>query len=173
MCRYNGACSRFYSVAEHSIHCAKLLEARHYTRQECFEALMHDASETYLPDLASPIKMNSELGEHFRRAEDGLMRVIACKYGFRWPVCTAAQSADIVLLWCEAAVLMHSSGKTWDGYSEGGESVQRMNSDVRQWVSEGIGDPDTVRLEFLRLFSALRPQEIPHTAFVGSPAGGV
>lgn len=51
-CRYNGMCDRFYSVAEHSVHCWKVAP-EHLKR----EALLHDASEAYTGgDMPRPIK---------------------------------------------------------------------------------------------------------------------
>ena len=46
-CRYSGQCARFYSVAEHSVLVAALVEPRWQPA-----ALLHDAGEAYLADLA-------------------------------------------------------------------------------------------------------------------------
>lgn len=50
-CRFTGACREFYSVAEHSIRVADIV-AYEYR----LHALLHDASEAYLPDLPRPEK---------------------------------------------------------------------------------------------------------------------
>jgi len=52
-CRFGGQCSKFYSVAEHSIRAAEIVPNKY----KLF-ALLHDASEAYLPDLPRPIKAN-------------------------------------------------------------------------------------------------------------------
>src|SRR5271156_4912831 len=49
ICRFTGHTKRFYSVAEHSRNVAKLVPA-HMKLQ----ALLHDASEAYLCDIARP-----------------------------------------------------------------------------------------------------------------------
>lgn len=52
ICRYNGRTKKFYSVAEHCIHCACLT-----SNEFKLEALMHDAAEAYLGDVTRPLKM--------------------------------------------------------------------------------------------------------------------
>ena len=55
-CRYNGHTSDFYSVAEHSIYVAILVEHATRSKKEALHALLHDASEAYLGDISSPLK---------------------------------------------------------------------------------------------------------------------
>lgn len=50
-CRYTGHTSRFYSVAEHSIYVSFVVPEEHRKW-----ALLHDAAEAYLADVARPIK---------------------------------------------------------------------------------------------------------------------
>jgi len=55
ICRFTGHCSRFYSVAEHSVRmvdwCFKDAEPL-----ERLAALLHDAAEAYIGDIAKPLK---------------------------------------------------------------------------------------------------------------------
>lgn len=52
ICRWTGHTSRFYSVAEHCIRAAAIAPP------ECkLHVLMHDATEAYLGDVATPLKM--------------------------------------------------------------------------------------------------------------------
>lgn len=50
-CRFNGHCRKFYSVAEHSVWCARLAPDRLK-----LSTLMHDASEAFLGDITGPLK---------------------------------------------------------------------------------------------------------------------
>ncbi|MBN7772717.1 HD domain-containing protein [Clostridium aminobutyricum] len=56
ICRANGHFNLFYSIAQHSINCAKEAEARGYSKEVQLACLMHDASEAYIGDVISPLK---------------------------------------------------------------------------------------------------------------------
>ena len=75
ICRYGGHCTRFYSVAQHSVFCSKQLG----TPLEQMEFLMHDASEAYLIDLPRLIKRGMPM---YREIEDNLLYVIFKHFGF-------------------------------------------------------------------------------------------
>jgi hypothetical protein len=51
-CRFTGHCDPFYSVAEHCVRVADLVGERFK-----LYALLHDAAEAYLPDVATPLKL--------------------------------------------------------------------------------------------------------------------
>lgn len=77
ICRFTGASSEFYSVAQHSVLVSDLVP-------EPFklEALMHDSPEYGLFDVAKPVKNASgPLSEAYRAAEERLQRVIYQKFG--------------------------------------------------------------------------------------------
>lgn len=64
LCRYTGHTNMFYSVAQHSMLVADKMPGTH---EEKLVALLHDASEAYTNDLASPLKaflQHSETFEH-------------------------------------------------------------------------------------------------------------
>ena len=73
VCRGNGHCRFFYSVAQHCLACAKEAEARGETDRVILGCLLHDASEAYLSDVTRPIKQ--ELKEYLR-VEDVLQDLI-------------------------------------------------------------------------------------------------
>lgn len=56
ICRANGHLKLFYSIAQHSINCAKEAEARGHSIRIQLACLMHDASEAYIGDVISPLK---------------------------------------------------------------------------------------------------------------------
>lgn len=86
LCRFGGHTSFFYSVAEHSLDVA---DRCNKARQ--LEALLHDASEAYLLDIPSPVKA---LIPGYKEAEDRLMKVIAEKFGFAYPLSPEVKLAD-------------------------------------------------------------------------------
>lgn len=55
LCRYTGQTRFFYSVAQHSVLVATYLEKK-YGPAEAFAGLLHDASEAYMGDVATPLK---------------------------------------------------------------------------------------------------------------------
>lgn len=97
-CRFSGHTAAFYSVAEHSLKCCDLVPEKHK-----LAALLHDASEAYLVDIPSPVKM---LLPDYINLEDQLMRVIAKKFGFEYPLTNEIKRADKTWLQLEWENLM-------------------------------------------------------------------
>lgn len=58
MTRANGHFKEFYSVAQHSIYCAREAISRGYSNRVVLACLIHDASEAYLADITRPVKKN-------------------------------------------------------------------------------------------------------------------
>lgn len=56
LCRFVGHISRFYSVAEHQVLVAALAEQDGHDEDVIRCCLLHDASEAYTGDVASPLK---------------------------------------------------------------------------------------------------------------------
>lgn len=74
ICRFNGHCSEFYSVAQHCVHVASLVEDDKLR----FAALMHDASECYIGDVVSPFK---KMFEGLVRLEHRVQKEINERFG--------------------------------------------------------------------------------------------
>lgn len=72
-CRYSGHCNQFYSVAEHCVHVS-----HHVPEEHAAWALIHDAGEAYLPDMASPIK---PFLTGFKAIEDRIMAAVCTHFG--------------------------------------------------------------------------------------------
>lgn len=110
-CRFGGHTSSFYSVAEHSLLVATLLP-----KELALHGLLHDASEAYLRDIASPIKQHLE---NYQDIEFGLMSTIWDKFAVElvdddtlW-YNSAIKTADVMALKCEARQLLPSKGASW------------------------------------------------------------
>jgi hypothetical protein len=87
--RYTGHTLDPVSVAQHSVYVS-----RHVPRECAFPALLHDAAEAYLNDIAAPNKHAFVVyGEPFEVHEDRLLRVIFDVTGCPWP--SAAEWAAI------------------------------------------------------------------------------
>lgn len=86
MVRYTGHTREFYSVAEHSWHVSYLVP-----REHALWGLLHDASEAYLADIASPVKRRLRDVDEI---ESRLQQVIALRFGLPWPMPEAVHIAD-------------------------------------------------------------------------------
>jgi uncharacterized protein len=104
-CRFAGHCRQFYSVAEHSVRVAQLLQAKGFRREHCRWGLLHDASEAYLVDIPRPLKRLPVFAP-YREVEERLMRVIAERFDLGWPEPDVVKWADNVMLATEARDLM-------------------------------------------------------------------
>ena len=77
LCRANGHFPHFYSVAQHSVNCAKEAQARGYSERVQLGCLLHDASEAYMSDVTRPIK---KLLPDYLKAEERLQNIIFNKW---------------------------------------------------------------------------------------------
>ena len=97
-CRFGGHLPKFYSVAQHSIMCSKFVD-----NESKLQALLHDASEAYLLDIPKPIKLKLP---NYKVCEDGLMKLIAEKFGFNPEFSQSTKEVDEYLLQWEWSTLM-------------------------------------------------------------------
>lgn len=141
LCRFNGQCQRFYSVAEHSVHVSHEI-----TPGLALLGLMHDAAEAYLGDVPTPLKRKLTA---FYEAEDHLMQLVAQRYDFMLPEKGAddekeLKRADMQLLADEKQVLMGVEPKPWPGLPASGK-IERIFG----W------SPDEAKQHFLERFHEL------------------
>jgi 5'-deoxynucleotidase YfbR-like HD superfamily hydrolase len=127
--RFNGATTRPYSVAEHSLLVAEIFERQLGMANPVarLAALMHDAHECYLGDITTPVKRH--LGEECHVLEASLERTVQERYGLR----TAAaayrhqiRDADLIALATERRDLMPPTHRAW-AVLEGIEPVEWIN----------------------------------------------
>lgn len=77
ICRFGGQIERFYSVAEHCIHCCDLARREGQNLDTQAAALMHDAAEAFCGDVVKPLKI---LLPHYPEIERRVQTAIAEKY---------------------------------------------------------------------------------------------
>ena len=107
LCRFNGHCTKFYSVAEHSVHVS-----REIAPTLAMVGLLHDAAEAYLGDVPSPLK--SQLPQ-FKEFEWKMEQAIGERFGIDPELfkCAELKRADVQLLVNEKAVLMVAEPENW------------------------------------------------------------
>lgn len=104
ICRYSGQCSRFYSVAEHS-----LLVSETAVGFE-LEALMHDAAEAFLGDITRPLK---QMLPDYKRIEAEVERAIFSRFGIQTPLPREVKQADLRVLAAEQRQIMPRGTDEW------------------------------------------------------------
>lgn len=104
ICRFNGHCTRFYSVAEHSVVMSRLVPS-----DLARWALFHDATEAYVGDMVRPLK---EILPAFKRIEEGVARAIAKRFGLGDRP-AALRVHDLRMLATEAEQLMDGQRRPW------------------------------------------------------------
>jgi hypothetical protein len=110
ICRYNGHCSRFYSVAEHSILVMEYVKKRSSNKVDLLGALLHDASEAYFSDVTRPVKIYLT---EVKILERKIEKVIIEKFHLEDMNYALIKDADNSILSLEASNLMSSKGKDW------------------------------------------------------------
>ncbi len=143
-CRYRGAVSSYYSVAEHSVLVSE------YVPPECArEALLHDAAEAYIGDMVRPLKHQPSM-KPFRDAEAKLEAVIFKRFGIK-PTEDSREhvkEVDNRILCDETAAFMRNP--SWSRAS----GYYPLNCDP-----QGL-DPYKAYLNFMTRFNELFPEEV-------------
>lgn len=98
MCRYNGHCRTFYSVAEHSV-----LVSRHVPPEHALWALLHDASEAYIADIVRPAK---RFIAGYCEVEARIMDAVCERFGLLPVMPDEVRRADMAILADEMPVLL-------------------------------------------------------------------
>lgn len=109
-CRWNGATTKFYSVAEHSVHVSRFCDP-----EDALEGLLHDGSEAYNGDLIRPLKYSPEFAQPFKKVETLNERVIAIKFGLQYPWPASVKVADEMLATTEdRQLIVKAPGEDWE-----------------------------------------------------------
>lgn len=112
MCRFNGHCSTFMSIGEHSVNVCEDVERKHPDQPVlALEALLHDGSEAYIADIVSPVKRH--IRPWYGPIEDRLQMVIHRRYNLPESYDPRVKESDLAVLMTEARVLVRSGGLSW------------------------------------------------------------
>lgn len=103
--RYRGNADDFYSVAEHSVLVAALM--RDVVGGDPFEGMLHDATESVLPDVSAPFK---QLLPDLRAIEKVLDKDIRKTFGLTLEKTKEATTADWLALFIETAEIVPERG---------------------------------------------------------------
>ena len=110
-CRFGGQCRAFYSVAQHSVLVACMVEE--VEPDLAFAALMHDASEAYTGDMVKPLKL---ICPDFKAVEERVEAAIATTFGLpQGKMPAAIKHADLRALRTEQRDLTSGHKEDWSG----------------------------------------------------------
>ena len=154
-CRFGGHCTSFYSVAQHSVLASSIAEAQQGSTEMQLWALLHDAAEAYLPDVATPIKhflqFEKKLGEwfvsvSFKYVEEMILEKIAQVFCFPSPpMPELIKEIDLRMVATERQQLM-SEGFVWGGLL----GVDSYKIPIISW------SPAEAEISFLMRFRSLQ-----------------
>jgi uncharacterized protein len=138
ICRFGGQCPRFYSVAEHSVHCAWQAFADGQPPDVCMAVLFHDAAEAFCGDVVKPLKiMLSEYGPVERRVECVIGEALGIDFNEHDAI---IREIDHAMLIAERRAIFGADGVTWFGEND----VRRLDTKFKFW------HPDMAEVHFLR-----------------------
>lgn len=115
--RFTGHCRRPYSVAEHSLLVAEIMERMHPTisAHGLFAGLMHDAHEAYVGDMTTPTK--HLVGTGWQQLEDRMQQTLRTAFALHGPATVHSRQikqADLIALATERRQLMPGCGAPWE-----------------------------------------------------------
>jgi hypothetical protein len=105
MCRFGGHCSRFYSVAEHSVLVSQVVPPEH-----ALCALLHDATEAYCVDVPRPLKL---MLSNYAEIEELNWLAVAARFDLPDEMPDCIKHADNAVLMAEKAALMVGTQGVW------------------------------------------------------------
>jgi hypothetical protein len=159
LCRYNGHCTKYYSVAEHLLRCSYEVPVEYQ-----FEALMHDVSEAYLSDMPRPLK---KLMPEYQALEKRVEKAIANQYDLPFPMSPVVKECDNKMLLTEMRNIMRKPPYEWENYGVTPYSQVNWinfekNHNVKSWQN--------VRDEYIYRFHELYKQHLQRTDSLNTAA---
>jgi len=132
--RFTGHCSRPYSVAEHSLLVADIMERELHIHDPAalLAGLMHDAHEAYTGDLSTPLKQL--LGSSWAAEEARIQNAVLARFSLVAAYHRHAadiKRADLIALATERRDLMPAGGPAWpvlEGVAPASHLWQRLNA---------------------------------------------
>lgn len=121
ICRFTGHTREFYSVAQHSIEMVNAVLGSfkggiEYRAKICRAALMHDAAETYLGDMNSPLK---SMLPGYKLIEEKFKLTIIRRFKIEVPNEPMIRQLDIDLLLTEVKHLLSEPPERWEANDYG------------------------------------------------------
>ena len=113
ICRFGGQVGRYYSVAEHSVHCAGVAHVDGLCLDAQRAVFLHDAAEAYIGDVVKPIKV---MLPDYARIEARVEAAIGVRFGIDFTIwADVIRGIDRGMLIAERKALFGHDGIEWTG----------------------------------------------------------
>ena len=151
ICRFGGQIGRFYSVAEHSCHCAFLALMDGRGPSAALACLMHDAAEAFVGDIVKPLKV-------MLRGYDEVEKSVECTIARKWGIdfdttAGVVKEIDRSMLIAERRALFSADKAKWTGE----DAVKKVQVNIGCW------SPDLAMRLFIQQAKELGvSEEVPH-----------
>lgn len=161
LCRFGGHGNRFYSVAEHSYHCAMQAAEDGLAIAAQVAVLFHDASEAYAGDVVKPLKV---MLPDYEEIESRVEASIAERFKIDFERHRATiREIDRSMLIAERNAMFSEDGTEWTGEHE----VRPLEVQFQFW------QPHVAEAKFTRLANDLLSQQTSGmVAFTGVARAG-
>lgn len=137
ICRFNGHCTRHYSVAQHSLLVADIVESQGHGPEIQLLALLHDAAEAYVGDMVRPLKEGMRAHAHsigdvciYALTEERVWQAICQRFHLDPILPAIVKHADMIALATERRELLPDHPSVWDCL----HGITPHNSELPAWT---------------------------------------
>ncbi len=147
VCRFNGHCREFYSVAQHSVLVSQNVPAR-----LALAGLLHDAAEAYLGDIVKPLKGKTRIGALTFSGHETMnlhaisTAIIGPDHDFHEFLSDEVRTADLRALATEKRDLMRATEIEWTCL----KGIDPFPATIQPWM------PGKAKARFLETYNSLR-----------------
>jgi hypothetical protein len=141
LCRFNGHCLKFYSVAEHSVWVSRVLP-----QELAYVGLMHDAHEAFFGDISRPLKkaIGHRDGGALHELEGVVQDEVCRALGVNVELLALVKEADTRMGATEVAQIMAKGRHKWT-----------FKAEPYQEISLACWSPEEARTQFLSRYVEL------------------
>lgn len=152
--RFCGNTIRPYTVLEHSLMVFQLVEEKTSDVEVMMQALLHDATETFIGDIPAPVKNAVPAIRDFE--VNVIWPPIADRFGMNHELDPLVKTADWIAFYIEAKQLTGCEDLSdWDGYDEYHEIAENWITEVGPLDLTTMPHPMMTQEVFLGVFATL------------------
>ncbi|MBE6034701.1 MAG: HD domain-containing protein [Clostridiales bacterium] len=143
ICRANGHLNIFFSVAQHSINCAMEAKERGFSKKIQLDCLLHDASEAYIGDVITPLKIQLNTYKDYEKA---LQATVLKALGVGPP----KEEDEKIIKEIDSCMLYHEFKLLH------GELVFKTEPEIHITISETEVPHNQIEAQFIQLYRELK-----------------